>query len=540
MNLLPLVLLVLGCTLPPTPAAPVGPDPEIARLVEAHLQFLASDDLGGRETGTVQSLATGQYVAAAMREAGLEPAAGDGGFFQSYPLEANRLDAASARLTVMGASGPQEFKFGENWALRGYNSGGFDLTADCVFAGHGLVSEEAGLDEYAGLDVTNKFVVVLEGAPKGGEGFVQKSDDGKTPRRDPIRAASSGRAKRAAARSHGALGYVTIFDETAERARGSFKDLVAEAEHPALTIPPSAEDVQPAWPSLSMDSKAGRALLAAGGMDLDAERTARASFPTDPATQKPGAPAPGRALPGASLHLVAGVKSEKAHAYNILGRIQGSDPTVANETVILSAHNDHIGTLADGRVNNGADDNASGTTTLLVAAWELARQPAPRRSIVFLSVSGEEKGLWGSEWWCDHPTIPLTDVVCDINIDMVGRNDPDAVGATPSPAHEDYNSLVARAVELGPQSGLRVTWTAPAASEDLVDNYYTRSDHYNFAAKGIPVVFFFSGVHEDYHRTTDDVEKIDRAKITRMVDLVGRLATDTANAAGRPHKIAKG
>ncbi|MBM3986260.1 MAG: M28 family peptidase, partial [Planctomycetes bacterium] len=245
-----------------------------------------------------------------------------------------------------------------------------------------------------------------------------------------------------------------------------------------------------------------------------------------------------RALSG-TLRLAAPVRSERIDGYNVLGRIPGSDPAVAHEAVVFTAHMDHIGTLRDGRVNNGADDNASGTTALMVAAAELARRPAPRRSILFMAVSGEEKGLLGSEWWCEHPTMPLADVVANINIDMVGRNDPDAIGATPSPEHADHNTLVTRAVELGPQAGLRVTWNAPEASDDAVDNYYHRSDHLNFATKGIPVVFFFSGLHEDYHRPTDDVEKIDREKVARVVQLVSALALDTADAEGRPAKVAK-
>jgi len=111
------------------------------------------------------------------------------------------------------------------------------------------------------------------------------------------------------------------------------------------------------------------------------------------------------------------------------------------------------------------------------------------------------------------------------------------VGATPSPARPEYNTVVARAVELGPQAGLRVTWTAPAASDDLVDNYYQRSDHYNFDRKGIPVVFFFSGLHPDYHRPTDTLEKINRDKIERMVRLVTLLASDVANSPVRPSRI---
>jgi Zn-dependent M28 family amino/carboxypeptidase len=246
---------------------------------------------------------------------------------------------------------------------------------------------------------------------------------------------------------------------------------------------------------------------------------------------------PGRPLSGLTVDLTAKVDAVRTHAYNVLGRLPGIDPKLRDEVVIVSAHNDHIGTLDDGTVNNGADDNGSGTTTLMAAAATLARLPPPRRTILFLSVSGEEKGLLGSEWWCNHPTVPLEQVVADINIDMVGRNDPDAVGATPSPKHPDYNTLVTRAVELGPAAGLEITWNAPKAGTDAVDNYYERSDHFNFAKRGIPVVFFFSGVHEDYHRPGDDVEKIDREKLRRMVRLVTLLARDVADADARPHKL---
>src|SRR5262249_51212494 len=156
----------------------------------------------------------------------------------------------------------------------------------------------------------------------------------------------------------------------------------------------------------------------AAGLDLAAERAAHAVPAPDAKAAQPWAPPHGRALPGVKLHLVAPVTSEATHSYNVLGRIPGSDPALAREYVLVTAHMDHIGTLPDGRVNNGAADNASGTTTLLVTAEELAKLPPPRRSIVFLSVSGEEKGLWGSEWWTEHPTLPLADAVGDINVDM--------------------------------------------------------------------------------------------------------------------------
>jgi len=541
LRLLPALLVLLACAgesaaapvaLPAPVVAPVAPpappatplDPAFERLIESHLQFLASDDLGGRETGTVQGLVTGQYVASAMRQAGLQPAGEEDGYFQKYPLETNRLQKEAANLQILAGGGETELKLGEDWALSGFTSAGFDLTGGAVFAGHGLVSAEAGVDDYAGLDAAGRYVVVLEGRPRG---------------RDSLRSVSNWRAKRLAAQAHGALGLVTIYEEARADGRDGFASLIDRIDHPSMAVPPGPDEAPVAWPMVGLASAAGARLLAAGGLDLAAERAARA-----PAEAPAGAPPeplrplpPGRELQAVSLHLVAPVSSERINGYNVLGAIPGSDPLLARETVLVTAHMDHIGVLDDGRVNNGADDNASGTTTLLVSAALLAQRPAARRTIVFLSVSGEEKGLLGSEWWCNHPTFPLADAVADINVDMVGRNDPDAVGATPSPAHEAYNTLVERAVQLAPLSGLRITWTSPEAGDDLVDNYFTRSDHYHFAEHGVPVVFFFSGLHEDYHRPTDDLEKIDRAKIAKMVDFVARLATETANADARPHTL---
>ncbi len=514
---IPSLLLLLACAAPAAVSAGPAPgavDPAVVRQIDAHLQFLASDDLGGRETGTLQGLVTGQYVAAAFREAGLQPA-GEDGWFQRYPLETNWLVKDQARLVLAAGGGEAALVLGRDWAVRGYASTGFDLSAGLVFAGHGISAPEKGVDHYAGLDVTGRFVVVLDGRPAG---------------RDDLRQFGHWRAKREAAREHGAAGLLSLVADDNPAASEQFEDLLDAADHPSTSMPPPPDAAPRAWPVVSLRGAAAGAALAACGLDVAAERAARAAGDA--------AIAPGRALQG-TLQLVAPVRSERIDGYNVIGRIPGSDPALAHEAVFFTAHMDHIGTLRDGRVNNGADDNASGTTALMVAAAELVRRPAPRRSIVFMAVSGEEKGLLGSEWWCEHPTMPLADVVADINIDMVGRNDPDAIGATPSPQHDDHNTLVTRAVELAPQAGLRVTWTAPAAGDDLVDNYYHRSDHYNFAAKGIPVVFFFSGLHEDYHRPSDDVEKIDREKIARVVQLVSALALDTANADGRPEKVGR-
>lgn len=481
----------------------------VNRLIDAHIEFLSSDDLGGRETGTVQSLITAQYVAAAFRAAGLTPA-GEQGWFQSYPMEANRLLFEDARFGWRDESGRETWlELFDDYLLGGFASEGFEVTGQPVFVGYGLVDADAKVDDYAGLDVTGRVVVVLDGRPGD---------------RADLRRASSSRSKRAAAKDHGAVGMIVLTDDESSETRGLLGMLENRMRNPTLDMPP--EERETAWPLVALRPAASRGFAGKAGLDLVAERAARTA-----------GSAPGRPLAGLIVELSARVDAQRTHAQNILGLLRGTDPKLRDEVVIVSAHNDHIGIEADGTVNNGADDNGSGTTTLLAAAAAIAQLPAPRRSILFMSVSGEEKGLLGSEWWCQHPTVPLERVVADINIDMVGRNDADAVGATPSPAHPDYNTLVARAVELGPSAGLDVTWTAPRDGDDLVDNYYQRSDHYNFASRGIPVVFFFSGVHEDYHRPTDDLERIDREKLRRMTRLITLLARDVANTESKPHAL---
>jgi Zn-dependent M28 family amino/carboxypeptidase len=194
---------------------------------------------------------------------------------------------------------------------------------------------------------------------------------------------------------------------------------------------------------------------------------------------------------------------------------RGSDPKLRDEAIIYSAHMDHVGVRMDGEVFNGADDNASGSAGLLAIAGAYANaKEKPRRSIIFLSVSGEELGLWGSQYYSDNSTWQLDKIVANINTDMIGRSGPesgpDEVTVTPSYRHAKYSTIVRDSVGFAKQLGVSFT---------SGDKYYQRSDHYNFAKKGIPVVFFCSGEHEDYHQVTDTVDKLDGAKMERIARL---------------------
>jgi CTP:molybdopterin cytidylyltransferase MocA len=219
-------------------------------------------------------------------------------------------------------------------------------------------------------------------------------------------------------------------------------------------------------------------------------------------------------------------------APNVVGILEGSDPELKNEYVIYSGHMDHVGVgrAVDGdSIYNGADDDASGTVAVIEAAEAFAMlNPRPRRSMIFLLVSGEEKGLWGSAHFAENPSVPLSDVVADLNADMVGRNWPDTIVVI-GKEHSDLGATLNRVNAEHPELGM-------TAIDDIWPNerFYFRSDHYNFARRGVPILFFFNGTHPDYHRPSDSVEKIDADKEARIVQLLFYLGLEVANAEQRP------
>jgi hypothetical protein len=223
-------------------------------------------------------------------------------------------------------------------------------------------------------------------------------------------------------------------------------------------------------------------------------------------------------------------RSEQAP--NVVGLLEGSDPALKGEFVVFSAHMDHVGVGAPvngDSIYNGADDNASGTAAVLALAEAFARgKERPRRSLIFLSVSGEERGLWGSAYFASHPPVPIDSIVAALNIDMIGRNWRDtivAIGKEHSDLGAKVDSVAAQLPELR-MSPIDDPWPN--------EQFYFRSDHYNFARRGVPVLFFFSGVHGDYHAPDDEPDKIDFEKETRVVRLLYNFGMHIANADARP------
>jgi hypothetical protein len=217
-------------------------------------------------------------------------------------------------------------------------------------------------------------------------------------------------------------------------------------------------------------------------------------------------------------------------APNSVGILRGTDPVLRDEYIVISAHMDHVGVngaSVKDSIWNGADDDASGTSGVLALAEALAQAP-PRRSIIFLTVSGEEHGLWGSSWFTTHPPVPIDRIVANLNIDMIGRNWKDSIVVI-GLEHSDLGGTLATVNAAHPELGItamRDPWPQ--------ENFFGRSDHYNFARRGIPALFFFNGVHADYHQPSDSPDKIDAEKASRVVRLIYHVTVAIANSTARP------
>ncbi len=271
-------------------------------------------------------------------------------------------------------------------------------------------------------------------------------------------------------------------------------------------------------PVIEVDERAVTKSLLASGVDPSAVRSGKTAVSRDV-----------RGL-DVRVELADSVLSSRT-APNTVGILEGSDPALKREYLVFSAHMDHIG-ITPGQpdsINNGADDDGSGTVGVVELAEAFSQAGArPKRSIIFLTVSGEEKGLWGSRYFTEHPVVPLDQVVADLNIDMIGRNWPDtivAIGKEHSDLGATLDRVNARHKELG-MTAIDDIWPE--------ERFYFRSDHYNFARKGVPILFFFNGVHADYHRVTDSPDKINSEKESRILRLLFYLGQDIANSPTRP------
>src|SRR5688572_15052816 len=511
-----LLALGIGCAAPsrtlPTPAAPA---PAIgaatAEELRRDLYAFAHDSMGGRETGTEDATRAMRFLVNRLTQLGLEPA-GDSGFAQRVPMQ-KEVFGPETRIAVEEGGVIRSVKIGtEIVPLLNLGAGvpPTKRTADgeIVFVGYGLTMANPKRDDFAGLSLQGKVVVVVNGAPAGVDS-----------------------AKRAELEGQGAI-----------------------SQRLAQIIPQ-----RPAAVIILLTGK-GTELFEQSGPQIERAVALRSNAREVPESERQipmimlgvpvvgspllptGWPADDKAQALSGRRLTARVEQVKTPftAYNVAAVVRGSDPTLSGTYVAYGAHYDHVGIVrptAGDSIANGADDDASGSMALLAIARVMQQAPVkPRRSVLFVWHIGEEKGLLGSSWFTDHPTVPIDSIVAQINADMIGRNADSllyVVGPVAAPNNQSKRLgaiLDSVNAALAPPFTINREMDNPNHPEHI----YERSDHYSYAKKGIPIVFLTSGLHDDYHKVSDDPRKIEYPKLARVTRLMVELGRAVANSPSRP------
>jgi Zn-dependent M28 family amino/carboxypeptidase len=573
--------------------------------------FLSSDQLEGRNAPSRGYDTAALYVASHLREWGVKPLGSQTGtdgplqpYFMPIELSASSLDTANMKLALTapamrggrgrggappagGAAAPappvtRTFEYASEWTVGAGGGGRFgggrgaatpaDIeNAPLVFVGNGYVITKTNVDPYQGIDVKGKVMVVAgvpaelaaaQAAAAAGRGAGGRGRGGAP---NPLGVENTDFVTpQTYAASHGAAAIIMV---------PTFQQLTAMAgpvqagggraslNGPSFQVVKFQADRPPQVPTITAGAALTNALFQGerlSGTQIFEGATSNAKLESFAlgADKK--------------LSLKIAVNTEQGHTENVIGMIEGSDPVLKNQYVVISGHLDHIGLTtpnADGDgINNGADDDGSGSTAILAVARAYAEGAArgvrPKRSIIFLWVTGEEKGLWGSQFFNQFPPVDITKVVADLNMDMIGRTktpgyvDPpqdrlcepgEVFVVGPNISSDDLNKTLESVNNSYQKLKLDHFYdvTEPDATHDNLgpqpngQRIFYRSDHYNFAKSGIPVVFLTTGLHTDYHRVTDSADKIDFTQMLKVTKTVSAVAWVLATSPTTPKLNAK-
>ncbi len=475
--------------------------PITADALLSHIRFLASDDLEGRGNGSAGLERAADYIAARFEAAGLRPGGPDGGWFQPFELTAGLTIGEGNRLVVRTGTTSISLSLGDSYyplaasPTDEASANRPDLRGvPLVFAGYGISAPEFDYDDYDGLDVTGKVALVFSHEPQ------ENQRDSRLDGSRPLRATTL-RNKALEAHNRGALALLVVSDPTHR---------VDQANYESFAIVSDAEDHQ--IPVLRVGREPMAPLLREWGLDDAAGMIDRDLMPRS------------HPLIGAAIDYTQRLSLNRRTVRNVVGILDGADGARARQAVVLGAHYDHVGLGGrfssvperTGEIHNGADDNASGIAALIEIARSAETDPARfPRSLVFVAFAGEERGLLGSRHYVSAPAMPLADTVTMLNLDMIGRSGGrvEIGGLDSAPAIRvdiDTAALIA---------DITVAPGGPGAG---------RSDDASFIDRRIPALHFFTGFHDDYHRPSDDWDRIDAAGTARVATLVLEVAARIA------------
>lgn len=465
--------------------------------LKEHLYIYASDEFEGRETGKPGQKKAVAYLKTEYEKLGIPAAKEDGDYFQKVPLE-----VASVPTGTVNING-SDFNLGEEVVTFNSANGQFN---GIVYAGYGI--EEATYSDYRDLDVGGKIVLIKAGEPMNEDGTFMLSGTVEKSSWSNMSEAMEKKGKLAVEK--GAKGVFYYDAENYPRFKGYFS-YMKNNKSGRMSLQQEANDNF----LVLLNTSAAQTLLA----DIDTDQTPKSV--------------------SAKINLSITSGNEQIDSENVVALLEGEEKP--DEYVVISSHLDHIGVNADGQINNGADDDGSGSVALLelAEAFKKAKDEGngPKRSIVFLHVTGEEKGLLGSKYYTDYePILPLEQTVANLNIDMIGRIDPKREGNRnyiyligSDKLSTELHNLSEEVNEKYTQIELDYTYN----DENDPNRFYYRSDHYNFAKNNIPIIFYFNGTHEDYHRPGDTPDKINYDLLENRTRLVFHTAWEVANRANK-------
>ena len=470
----------------------------------AHVKYLSSDALEGRGDGTPGLEKAAEYIAARFKDAGLQPAGDAGTYFQSFQAPVGSQLGPDSRLTFR--IGQETIEARPNRDFVPFAAADKDkahVSGQLLFVGYGIAAEEYKYDDYQNFDVTDKIVMVLTHEPR-------ETDPGSPFEGTDLTMHGHDRTKAMNAKYRNARAVLIVEDPVNHD--GSEENLT----HPSL----AGQVEELGIDAIRISRSLAQRLLETQHRDLleiqkqiDA-KMAPASFP----------------LTNVDAEVYVDATRILKTVRNVVGLLPGTVPALADETVVIGAHYDHLGrggrssmdSKLIGQIHNGADDNASGVAGVLELAAAFARDPAPRkRGYLFIAFAAEELGLNGSAWWASHPTRPIDKVIAMLNMDMIGR--------------VRNNQIILGGIGTSPSFPALVDAAAKAAGLELKSTRsgYGASDHTSFYVKNVPVLFFFSGLHSDYHRPTDDWDRINAAGATKVLAMVYDIASQLDDRDGR-------
>lgn len=499
-----------------TPAEKKAAEGVTAAQLKDYLYFVASDEMEGRDTPSRGLDTTAKFIGMNLSRWGFKPAGDNGTFYQKIALKKDAIDPAGTSVEIGG----QKYSYGDDIVRVSGNSAAA-ISAPIVFAGDGWMIKSKGLDPYKNIDVKGKLIAVYSDGPSSGRNIVA------LPQGVTQADLTGERGKDWAdattfARANGAAGVLVLPSKFLSDNWGMVSQMFGRSRMVVEKLAPAVPAQAAGAPSVFIASQKLAAAIFAGETN-NPMTGSKTSF--DLSSDK-------------KFNFTIAIKTETAWTQNVVALWEGSDPTLKSEMVAIGAHYDHVGINPNApgpdKIFNGADDDGSGTVAVLSIAEALAKAPKrPKRSVLFVWHCGEEKGLWGSEYFNKFPTVDIKKVIAQLNIDMIGRS---RKADDTNPKNKDLSdentiyvigkdmmSSTLGAVVDGANKGyLNMKYDTRYDDPKDTNRFFFRSDHFNYAVNGIPIAFWFDGVHEDYHQAGDHADKIDYVrmeKITRTIFL---------------------